>query len=96
MSNTETTNPVDDLDLTKMSNEERISAAMKAIEAAGTDKEGNSILSVRQAARSFQVPRTTLASRINGVCTLSEAHKHLKVLSDAQEDVLVTWLKASI
>jgi hypothetical protein len=83
------------LNLESLSIEERIQLALKAIEAAGRHPDGRPKLSLRKAAgpEGFQVPRSTLTNRFNGIRTRKEAHAHQQNLAPAQEGVLVEWIK---
>lgn len=50
-------------------------------------------LSSRRAAALYRLCRSTLDSRLLGVKSRQEAHKHQRALSPAQEAVLVEWVK---
>jgi hypothetical protein len=81
------------LDLESLAVEERIQHSLKAIEVAGRHPDGRLKLSIRKAAETFRVPRSTLTNRFNGVRTRKEAHAHQQNLAPAQEEVLVEWIK---
>jgi hypothetical protein len=72
-------------DILALPQEERIQLAIDAIADTG--------LSMRKAADTYAVPRTTLRSRMNGLRTRAEAHIEQQTLSPAEEDVLVKWAK---
>jgi hypothetical protein len=55
--------------------------------------DGQHVLSLRQAAKDYDVPRSTLTSRFNGMPTRKEAHEREQKLQPAQEKVLVEWIK---
>ena len=82
------------LDLTKLSKEEHLQLAIKAIEASGVDRNGVRRLSASKAAAIYKVSKTTLLGRMSGAQQeRREAHEHEQALSSAQEEVLVTWIK---
>ncbi|KIJ99686.1 hypothetical protein K443DRAFT_55083, partial [Laccaria amethystina LaAM-08-1] len=49
--------------------------------------------SLRQAAKAYGIPRSTLADRYNGVGTRQQAHEFQQLLSAAQECILADWAK---
>lgn len=51
------------------------------------------IYSINKAAEVYCVPRSTLQTRLRGVRTRREAHEHQQLLSPAQENILVEWVK---
>lgn len=72
--------------------EERIKLAIAAIHASGTKPDGvTHDLSFRAAAANFDVPRSTLQDRFDGLPTRAESHEHQQALAPAQEQVLVEW-----
>ncbi|KAH7903502.1 hypothetical protein BJ138DRAFT_968943, partial [Hygrophoropsis aurantiaca] len=73
--------------------EERIQAAIAAINASGMKPNGATVLSIRRAAQDFDVPRATLQARYNGRQSREQAHEHKQKLTTAQELVLVEWIK---
>lgn len=73
--------------------EERIQLAITAIRSAGLGANGIQLLSIRQAANMYQVPRSTLGDRMRGLRTRAEAHVKQQNLSLAEEVVLVKWAK---
>ena len=81
------------LDLSSLTQEERIQLALKAIAASGMHATGRTKLSTRQAAITFNVPRSTLQDRYNGRKTRHEGHAHEQNLTPAQEEVVVKWVK---
>ena len=57
--------------------------------------DGRRKLSIRQAAKDFEVVRSTLATRFQGTALpRKDAHEHQKKLSAPEEKVLVEWIKA--
>lgn len=76
------------LDLTSLTQEQKIQLAITAIQHSG------GTLSIRRAATDYGVPRTTLQDRMNGVLTRTAAHAHQQALTPAQESILVDWVKA--
>jgi len=81
-------------DISALSKEERIQLAIAAVRDSGLKADGvTTLLSLREAARIYDVPRGTLTDRYNGVRTRAEAHEHEQLLSDSQEEVLVDWIK---
>lgn len=85
--------PTNSQDLDSLSQEQRIQLAIKAIHHSGTTSNGQPALSLRQAAKDFCVPRSTLTDRFNGVRTRKEAHEHELNMTAAQEEVLAEWTK---
>ena len=81
------------LDISSLTQEERIQLALKAIVTSGVHASGRTKLSVRQAAVTFNVPRSTLQDRFNGWKTRHEGHAHEQNLTPAQEDIVVEWVK---
>jgi hypothetical protein len=73
--------------------EERIALAIEAVNASVPASGGKPKLSLRQAAKAYGVPRSTLTDRYNGVGTRQEAHEFQKLLSAAQERILADWAK---
>lgn len=83
----------DTFDLMSLTQEERIQRALEAI----SRKNGTgATYSLRQAAKDYAVPRSTLQGRKNGVPTRNEAHAYRQNLSPAQEDILVKWIQAQV
>lgn len=83
----------DELDLMSLSQEDHIQHALEAI-ARHAEKEEK--YSIRQAASDYNIPRSTLNDRHNGVCTRAEAHAHEQNLTPSQENILVEWTKAQV
>jgi helix-turn-helix, Psq domain/Tc5 transposase DNA-binding domain len=73
--------------------EERIALAIEAVNASLPPSGGKPKLSLRQAAKAYGVPRSTLTDRYNGVGTRQEAHEFQQLLSAAQERILADWAK---
>src|SRR5271163_418669 len=73
--------------------EDRMQLAITAIANAGYSTNGTQLLSTRQAATTYQVPRSTLGDRMRGLPTRAEAHVGQQNLSLAEEDILVKWTK---
>jgi Tc5 transposase DNA-binding domain/helix-turn-helix, Psq domain len=84
---------VDALDLEEATPEQRIQMAIQAIERNGLRENGRPVLSIREAATTFKVPKSTLEARLKGRKTRMEAHESEKKLSKAAEDALVDWVK---
>jgi hypothetical protein len=84
---------VDPLDLEERTAEQRIQLAIQAIERNGVGENGKPLLSIREAARAFQVRKSTLAARLKGRKTRKDAHQGEKKLNDAAEEALVAWIK---
>jgi hypothetical protein len=72
---------------------QRIERALAALAASGTKRDGNPNLSIRKAAIGYEVPRSTLTDRWHGIPTRREAHAYQLLLTTAQEEVLVEWIK---
>ena len=81
-------------DLTDLNQEERIQLAIGEICRSISTSTGLPSLSIRRAHRDFDVPKSTLSDRYNGTPTRQESHHHERRLTNAQEDVLVQWIKA--
>lgn len=47
---------------------------------------------LRVIADQFTVPKSTLANRLNGKKTRTEAHEDYQILSNAEEKTLVRWV----
>lgn len=71
-------------------------AAIQAIRHSGVQPNGRFVLSLRQAAKDFNVPRGTLTDRWNGIKTRQEAHIDEQALSPEKEQVLVVWAKVRL
>ncbi|KIL55149.1 hypothetical protein M378DRAFT_18199 [Amanita muscaria Koide BX008] len=80
-------------DVLALPQEERIQLAISAINEAGKKANGESLLSVRKAASLYNVPRSTLGDRIKGLPTRAEAHADQRLLSVAEEEIIVEWAK---
>lgn len=76
--------------------EERLRFAVDSIRASGKRPSGGWKLSIRQAAKDFAVPKSTLHDRLNGKLTHEEAHIPQRKLTPAEEDILVAWTKVCI
>ena len=85
--------PTDVPILANLTQEVRIRLAIDAVRASGTRSDGQHMLSLRQAAKDFDVPRSTLTGQFNGTHTRKEAHEREQKLQPAQEEVLVKWIK---
>jgi hypothetical protein len=81
------------LDLSDLTQVQRMELAFAALVASGTKPDGNPNLSIRQTAIQYEVPRSTLNDRWNGTPTCKEGHAHELLLTTAQEEVLVEWIK---
>jgi hypothetical protein len=74
--------------------EARIQAALQAVNSSRSDSKGNPFLSLRSAAKQFDVSRSQLTARWNGRGTRASAHAAQQKMSPAQEDVLTDWIKS--
>jgi hypothetical protein len=83
---------VDPLDIENKTDEERIQLALEAVKINGFRPNGRPWLSLREAASSFNVKKTTLTARFNGRKTRREAHEQQKALSAGAEKALVEWI----
>jgi helix-turn-helix, Psq domain len=72
--------------------EDCIQLAISAINKAGKNTNGKSLLSVRKAASIYDVSRSTLGDCIKGLPTHAEVHADQQALSVAEE-VVVEWAK---
>lgn len=68
-------------------------AAVLAIRKSGLRPNKTYNLSLSDAARIFNVRRSTLHTRLAGVKPRKEAHVHERALSPEREEVLKTWAK---
>lgn len=84
---------VDPLDLENKTHDERIQLALDAITRNGFKANGRTWLSLREAARTYDVPYGRLTARFNGRKTRKEAHEHERNLTPAAESVLIDWIK---
>jgi hypothetical protein len=80
-------------DILALPQEDRIQLAISAINEAGKNASGESLLSVHKAASIYDVPCSTLGDRIKGLPTRAEAHADQRALSVAEEEVVVEWAK---
>ena len=96
-------------DILDKSQEERMQLALAAIQGSGTKANGDPNYSVRQAAKDFNIPRTSISRRLKGTLlhcyvfvllsfceggkTRQEAHVNEQLLTAAQEEILVKWIK---
>jgi hypothetical protein len=76
-------------DILALPQEDRIQLAISAINEAGKNTNGESLLSVHKAASIYDVPHSTLGDRIKGLPT----HADQWALSVAEEEVVVEWAK---
>src|SRR4051794_34678164 len=83
---------IDPLDLEGKTSKERIQLALKAIFRNGLKPNGRPVLSIREAASTFKVSKTTLTARFNGRKTRIQAHKDAQKLSPGAEEVLIEWV----
>src|SRR6188768_2377501 len=63
-------------DLSNLNDEQRISLALEAVKESPLLLDGRHELSLRQAAKDFQIPRLTLTARYNGVPARKDAYEH--------------------
>jgi hypothetical protein len=56
------------------------------------DLESGKYTSIREAAKAYNVPRSTLASRQNGILPRNAAHEQQQRLTPAQEEFLTDWI----
>ena len=80
-------------DLTDLNQEKCIQLAIGEIHRSISTSPGLPSLSIRRAHCDFDVPKSTLSDRYNGTPTHQESHHHEHRLTNAQEDVLVQWIK---
>jgi hypothetical protein len=80
-------------DLESTEYEERLDLAIKAINASGLQSNGRPYLSFRQAAKDYDVKRSTLSDRFRGVKNRKDAHADERKLSPAHEKAVVDWAK---
>jgi hypothetical protein len=85
--------PSEPPNLTDLTQARRMELALAALIASGTKPNGLPNLSIRNTATLYQVPRSTLTDRWNGTPTRKEGHAHELLLTPAQEEVLVDWVK---
>jgi hypothetical protein len=80
-------------DILALPQEDHIQLAIVAIKDMGYKENSDQCLSTRQAAKMYDVPRSTLADRMKGLPMCAEAHVSQQNLSPAEEEVLVKWAK---
>lgn len=80
------------LDIEAMPLENRIELAMKAVARLGMKANGHTVFPLREAARLYLVPNTTLRSCWNGQTTRKKSHEHEQKLLPGHEDALVAWI----
>lgn len=96
-------------DILGKSQEERMQLALAAIQGSGTKANGDPNYSIRQAGKDFDIPRTSISRRLKGMlfscCVLlflsfceggktrQEAHVNEQLVTAAQEEILVKWIK---
>jgi len=68
----------------KLYTEEQVQRALFAVE------NGQKL---REAAREYGIPHSTLNNRFHGTRTIQEAHNDQKLLSPEQEDMLAHWIR---
>lgn len=85
--------PAEPPDLANMTKGQCMELAFSALVASGTKPDGKPNLSIRNTARLYEVPPSTLTDRWNGTPTRKEGHAHEQLLTPAQEEVLVEWIK---
>jgi hypothetical protein len=74
--------------------EAQLQVALKAVICAGLDSKGRPLMSLRSAAKRFDVLRSKLTARWNGRGSRTEAHEAWQRMSTAQEEVLKDWIKS--
>jgi hypothetical protein len=77
-----------------LTDEAQIQVALAAVICSGLDSKGSPLLSLRSAAKRFDVSRSKLTARWNGRGSRVEAHETRQKLSSAQEEVLKNWIKS--
>jgi len=82
------------VDLTGLDKEAQVQLAIAAIRASPLLPNGYHKLSSRSAATIYQVKRGTIDNRLKGKLTHQEAHAHECLLSKAEEEILVEWIKS--
>ena len=96
-------------DILGKSQEERMQLALATIQGSGTKANGDPNYSIRKAGKDFDIPRTSIARRLKGMLfpccvfvflsfcegskTRQEAHVNEQLLTAAQEEILVKWIK---
>ncbi len=79
---------------TRADKEQRIQAALGDVQASGLNSQGLPKLSIREAARRYDIPHQTLTARYNGCQSRQQAHAHQQSLSPVHEQVLKDWIKS--
>jgi len=80
-------------DFTKLTQVQHMELALAALVASGTKPNRNPNLSIWKTATQYEIPQSTLTDWWNGTPTRKEGHAHKLLLTAAQEDVLVEWVK---
>lgn len=83
---------VESLDLDDMSTEERIEYTLDAISQQGFLKNGHTVFPLHEAARLYNIPKTTLTSRWHGGQSRKASHEHEQKLKPGHEAALVLWI----
>jgi len=78
------------LDLTQV---QRMELTLAALITSSIKPDGNPNLSIQKTAIDYEVPCSTLNDQWNGTPTHKEGHTHELLLTAAQEEVLVNWIK---
>ena len=78
-------------DILTLPQEDRIQLAIDTIANAGLKPNSDQKLSMCKAADTYDIPCTTLRSRMKGLRTRAEAHVEQQALSPAEEEVLIKW-----
>lgn len=73
--------------------EQRILLAIEGIYEGGFSNKGEPLYSIRQAARDFDVPFSTLQGRFRGRKSKTEAHEHQRLFTTAEEQSMIDWIK---
>lgn len=79
--------------LTLLTQAECMKLALAALVASGTKLDGNPKLSIWKIAAKYDIPHSTLTDHWNGTPTHHKGHAHELLLTPAQEEVFVNWIK---
>jgi hypothetical protein len=63
-----------------------------AIASAISDYSANHNLSIRAAAKAYDIPESTLRSRLNGSTNIATSHQPQQRLTPEQEEFMVEWI----
>jgi hypothetical protein len=80
-------------DLTLLTQAEHMKLALAVLIASSTKLDGNPKLSIWKTAAEYDIPCNTLTDCWNGTPTCYEGHAHELLLTPAQEEMFVDWIK---